>query len=78
MMCMRCSFYCPKDAINIGFLQMWGWKVNGGYKFNEIINNEQLNGKYINENSKGFYSCFIKKWKEIDTKHNEYFPKINN
>ena len=73
-MCMRCSFYCPKDAINIGFLQWWGWKVNGSYKYNEIISNDGLKDKYITEKSEGFYSCFIKKWKEIDNKHNEYFP----
>ena len=27
LMCMRCSFFCPTAAIDIGFLQ--GWKVNG-------------------------------------------------
>ena len=39
MMCMRCSFFCPKDAINIGFLQWWGWKVNGAYDFKNILKN---------------------------------------
>lgn len=29
--CMRCSFLCPKEAINIGILQ--AWKVNGKYDF---------------------------------------------
>ncbi len=29
--CMRCSFLCPKGAINIGILQ--AWKVNGKYDF---------------------------------------------
>ena len=33
-MCMRCSFFCPTNAIKIGFLE--GWKVNGEYKFKEI------------------------------------------
>ena len=74
LMCMRCSFYCPKDAFNIGFLQSWGWKVNGGYEYGRILNDPNIKGKYITNESKGFYSCFIKKWKEIDDKYNEYFP----
>ncbi|MCQ2322812.1 MAG: EFR1 family ferrodoxin, partial [Bacteroidales bacterium] len=36
LMCMRCSFFCPKDTIHIGFLDDWGWKVNGGYDFEKI------------------------------------------
>ena len=31
VMCARCSFYCPADAISIGLLN--GWKVNGAYDF---------------------------------------------
>jgi len=31
VMCARCSFYCPKNAINIAILN--GWKVNGAYDF---------------------------------------------
>ena len=34
LMCMRCSFFCPKDAINIGMLQKW--KVNGKYDLSRI------------------------------------------
>lgn len=75
MMCMRCSFYCPKDAINIGFLQWWGWKVNGGYNFNKILNDENITGQYITKDSKGFYKCYIKSWNDINNKYNEYFKK---
>lgn len=31
MMCMRCAFNCPKNAINLGLFN--GWKVNGRYTF---------------------------------------------
>lgn len=32
-MCMRCSFNCPVNAINLGLFE--GWKVNGAYSFRE-------------------------------------------
>lgn len=38
LMCMRCSFFCPKDAIKIGFFNKW--KVNGAYNFNNFDENE--------------------------------------
>lgn len=31
MLCMRCTFDCPNDAINAGILK--AWKVNGKYSF---------------------------------------------
>lgn len=31
LICMRCAFSCPKDAIKPGILN--GWKVNGAYSF---------------------------------------------
>ena len=46
-MCMRCSFYCPKDAIKIGFLN--GWKVNGKYNF-DIIKKNELKQYITNDN----------------------------
>lgn len=33
MMCMRCSFNCPKNAVEIGLFD--GWRVNGAYSFDE-------------------------------------------
>ena len=33
IMCMRCSFNCPVNAIDLGLFQ--GWKVNGAYSFSE-------------------------------------------
>lgn len=31
MICMRCSMYCPKNAVKLGLLR--GWRVNGAYSF---------------------------------------------
>ena len=70
-MCMRCSFYCPTNAINIGFLQ--GWKVNGDYHLKEIENDTSSLTPYITKDSKGFYKCFINYFKWID----EEFIKIS-
>ena len=66
-MCMRCSFFCPTNAIKIGFLE--GWKVNGEYQFKKIENDESLSSDYIDDNSKGFYKCFIKYFKFIDDEY---------
>ena len=38
ILCTRCSFYCPKDAIRIGLL--YGWRVNGPYCFRPPIETE--------------------------------------
>ncbi len=39
LMCMRCSFYCPKDAFKIGWFNKW--KVNGAYNFNNPSETEE-------------------------------------
>lgn len=69
-MCMRCSFFCPTDAINIGFLN--GWKVNGAYRFKAIDGNNDLKLPYIDQNAKGFYRCFISYFSEVDRLHQKY------
>lgn len=66
-MCMRCSFFCPTNAIKIGFLE--GWKVNGAYDFKDVEKDTSPVPEYITENSKGFYKCFIRYFKEIDEEH---------
>lgn len=71
-MCMRCSFFCPTNAIKIGFLE--GWKVNGEYKFDKILNDNTVGSNYITKESKGFYKCFIKTFEFIDRE----YAKINN
>ena len=72
-MCMRCSFFCPTNAIKIGFLE--GWKVNGEYKFDKILNDETIKPNYITKESKGFYKCFIKTFEFIDKEYQKIISK---
>ncbi|HKL73022.1 MAG TPA: EFR1 family ferrodoxin [Candidatus Onthovivens sp.] len=66
MMCMRCSFYCPQEAIKIGLLDKW--RVIGPY---DLSTPKEDHEPYINNNSKGFYKCFIKTFQEIDERYQE-------
>lgn len=66
-MCMRCSFYCPQKAIKIGFLQKW--LVHKYYNIEDLWQDDELSENYINDNSKGFYKCFIKTFKKIDEEY---------
>lgn len=70
-MCMRCSFFCPTNAIKIGFLE--SWKVNGDYNLKKIESEPLPVTPYITSESKGFYKCFIKHFAEIDKKYEKYF-----
>lgn len=72
LMCMRCSFYCPADAIHIGFLEQWGWKVNGGYDFRKIEAIE-LDHPVITPDTKGFFHCYIDTYEKINKRHKELF-----
>ena len=75
LMCMRCSFNCPKNAINIGFLE--GWKVNKPYDFKHILDNEAnyKNKDYLKDNNEFFYKCFKKSFKEVDELYEETIAK---
>lgn len=70
LMCMRCSLGCPVDAVRIGLLE--GWRVNGPYNFEQIrkIENKE---RIINENTKGFFRCYIETYKNIDSRYEELF-----
>lgn len=72
-MCMRCSFFCPTNAINIGFLE--GWKVNGAYDFKGAESMGAPEKPYITKESKGFYKCFIKHFAKIDVEYDKLFLK---
>ncbi len=74
LMCMRCSFYCPTDAFYIGFLDQWGWKVNGGYDFQKIERLE-LEHPVITDKTEGFFHCYIETYKKINQRYNELFCK---
>ncbi len=66
-MCMRCSLYCPNDALRIGMIN--GWRVNGKYEFDKIKNDDSLSGDYIKGGEKGFYNCFKPSFHKIDSKY---------
>ena len=70
-MCMRCSFYCPKDAIKIGFLE--GWHVNGDYGLAALDEAGPPAKPYITGESRGFYKCFIRYFAKIDAEYERLF-----
>jgi NAD-dependent dihydropyrimidine dehydrogenase PreA subunit len=63
-MCMRCSFYCPVDAIGIGFLN--SWRVNGPYAFEKLVKDEDLDGRFINEHTRGIYRIYVPWFKKLE------------
>lgn len=71
LMCMNCTLNCPKDAIKMGLFN--SWRVNKPYNFSQIeqIKNEE---KIITDETKGFFKCYIKTYKEIEKRYSELFP----
>ncbi|MFA6755978.1 MAG: EFR1 family ferrodoxin [Bacilli bacterium] len=74
-MCMRCSFYCPKSAIDIGFLEPW--KLKNYYNLTKISISNKAKTRYINEDSKGFYKCFVKTFNKVDNRYKEIYEEIH-
>ncbi len=72
-MCMRCSFFCPTDAIKIGFLNWWGWRVNGDYHLRKLKNDTTPYEPFITEKSDGFYKCHYKTFQQIDEEYERLF-----
>ena len=68
-MCMRCSFYCPKDAINIGLLN--SWKVNGKYDLERINNDNNIDSNYIFKQKKFFFKGYYKVINKINKRFDE-------
>ncbi len=68
LMCMRCSFMCPKDAIKIGLFE--SWHVNGPYDFKKInaLNNDK---PVITKETKGFFKCYIENYEYIESRYKE-------
>ena len=72
LMCMRCSLNCPTDAIYIGFLDAWGWRVNGAYDF-EKIRRDAPEEPIITNETTGFFKCYIETYEYIRNRHRELF-----
>ena len=73
LMCMRCSLFCPADAIHIGFLESWGWKVNGGYNLKQIEAQPLPEKPVITSATTGFFHCYIETYERINRRHAEIF-----
>ena len=72
LMCMACTLNCPTDAIRMGLFN--SWRVNKPYNFDEIEKIE-LKEPVITEDTKGFFKCYIKTYKEIKKRHEELFKE---
>ena len=66
VLCMGCSFGCPKDAIKVGVFKYW--KVNGSYRLNELKADESLTFPYIPDHAKGIYKLYKKYYREADAR----------
>ena len=73
LMCMRCSFNCPKNAIKIGWFN--GWKVNGPYNFNKPEKEEIDKHKRYCKNS---YKKYFRENEEKIRKNKENNAKNTN
>lgn len=71
LMCMRCSMFCPKDAIHIGILDVWGWRVNGPYNFEKIRNLPERT--VITPETEGFFKCYIETYETVRARHRALF-----
>ena len=67
-MCMRCSFFCPKDAFSIGIIN--SWRITDYYNLKKIEDDDTIKGDFVTDETKGFFKCYIKTFKEIDEKYN--------
>ena len=72
-MCMRCSFYCPVNAIDIGFLN--GWKVHNYYNLDYYWNFPLDERDYVHNMSDKFYNNIITHFKNIDFDYKKIFKK---
>ena len=66
VLCMGCSFGCPKDAISVGVFGMW--KVNGSYRVEALKENDEIPFPYVPDHAKGIYRLYKKYYRECDKK----------
>jgi flavodoxin/ferredoxin len=63
-MCMRCSFFCPADAITIGILNPW--RINGAFRFEELTHNTAVDGNFINGKTRGPWRMYLAYFERLD------------
>ena len=71
-MCMECTMFCPKAAINPGFLTPW--KVNPSWNFEKILNDESIPSNWTDDPKAGYFKLFRKYFSE---KENEDQKDMN-
>lgn len=77
VLCVACSFGCPKKAISIGLLN--GWRVNGSYNIEKTAKDSSIPFPYFGENLKGrdrilYYSYY----RRMDKMLKENGIELNN
>lgn len=73
MLCQSCVMKCPEDAIHSGIMNPW--KVNGEYKFEKILNDDNINKIHVDKDTKGYFKNFYKYFKTIDKEVELYNSK---
>jgi NAD-dependent dihydropyrimidine dehydrogenase PreA subunit/multimeric flavodoxin WrbA len=64
-MCMRCTFYCPEDAVRAGILD--AWRVNGPYNFKKLAAEQTVGQGLILPEKGKFFRIFIPYYEKLDT-----------
>ena len=70
MICMRCVMKCPSDAIHAGILNPW--KVNGSYKFDQILADTSITSDFVNDDTKGYFKNFKSYFDSMDDDFKAY------
>lgn len=71
VLCMGCSFGCPMNAVNVGIFRFW--KVNGSYRLEELVKDENIQFPLVPDRAKGIYRLYKKYYREV----NEMLEKAN-
>ena len=69
-MCMRCVFQCPENAVRPGMLSHW--RVNGPYRFEQLLRDEAVPDTYIDENTRGYFRLFLPYYRRTYAEIREY------
>ena len=64
VLCMGCSFGCPADAIHVGIFKFW--KVNGSYRLEELVRDENVLFPLVPDHARGIYRLYKKYYREVD------------